>query len=76
LRLRPTTSRTKLRLVGTEPVAQTGKREPRPRQVIPFPKDRKSGRDLEERLAELRDLRRRLVRLIYDYEIERKKDAR
>jgi ADP-heptose:LPS heptosyltransferase len=75
LRLRPTKSQPRLRLVGAEPVAQAAKREPRPRQVIPFPKDRKKSNNLDERLAELRDLRRRLVRLIYDYEVERKNAA-
>jgi len=77
LRRRPTPSRPRLRVFPPEPVAQSGKTASSPRPIIPFPKNRKSRRDdLDERLEELRELRRRLVRLIYDYEIERKKEAR
>jgi hypothetical protein len=47
-----------------------------PRAVIPFPKAKSNRRKEEKRIEELRDLRRRLVRLIVQYETERKNVAR
>ena len=72
----PTSASSEHRLAAAGAPAQDSTPPSPPRQILSFSTAKKKRQKETDRLEELRDLRRRLVRLIVSYETERKNAAR
>jgi hypothetical protein len=63
-------------VVSAETIAQASEKSSGKRNIIPFSSAKAKRQSEADRLEELRELRRRLLRLIVSYETDRKNAAR